>query len=161
MEAEIAILRIMFHHNAVIPEVKQRMGRKSFFYKHSFEILYKTMLKIYREKKPVDLITLIDELRNQGNSETVGGNAALEELFLKEPPTIEKDGFSLVNLEHYLRNIEEKYWLRKFIYLAKNGIAVAYEGGDLKSLRQPLIELLGVIEDIKKIGKFRFPKTKK
>jgi len=139
-EAERAILRIMFHNNGVIPKMKEFFSESGDeFYRESHRILYKTMLKLFNEGVPVDLITLMDKLDKLGEDlEQVGGVNYLENFFLKEPPTIQKDGYSVDNLNHYIKIVYEKFLLRRLIMVCRQVSGLAYEG-NIDSLKPYLL----------------------
>lgn len=151
IKAEMAILRIIFHNNEAIRRVKKKFSTSGQeFYKHRHQIIYKTMLKLFREKTPINLITLIDELRNQGNLEGVGATMYFDVLFLKEPPTIQNDGYSPDDLDYYIKITYEKFLLRSLIVKAECVVeeAYCYEDFKSKSLKDSLKKLNSVISKI-------------
>lgn len=141
IEAEMAILRIIFHDNKAIRKVRKKLSKSGQeFYKRDYQIIYKTMLKLFGEEKPIDLITLIDELKNQWDLKCTEGASYLDMLnmlFLKKPPTIENDGYSADNLNHYISIMYKKYLLRYLIVEAQKIVESAYEE-DIKSLKHCL-----------------------
>lgn len=150
IQAEVAILRIIFHNNKAIQKVKKKFSTEEEFYKRSHHIIYKTMLKLFSEGKPIDLIILVEELRNRGKLEDVGGISYLNALFLKEPPTIQNDGYSPDNLNYYIEIMYEKYLLRSLIVRAQHVVeeAYCYEDFKSKSLERSLQELIPTISKI-------------
>jgi len=142
IEAEIAILRIMFHNNESIKVVKQKLSKSGQeFYRYKHQVIYKTMLKFFNEERPIDLITLLDEFRNEASLETIGGISYLKTLFLEKPPTIQNDGYSPDNLDQYIKIVKEKYLIRRLIVLIEQVLDTAYRG-NLKSLKGPIRKLI-------------------
>lgn len=145
IRAEAAVLRILFHNNSLIEEAKKMLPAEE-FYKNNHSIIYKTMLRLFEEKIPVDLITLADRLEQEDNLEFTGGPDYLKKLFLERSPKMETDGYSPANLGSYIEIIHEKSLLRYLIVHAEDVSRAAFVAGRLgdKSLRRSLEKLLSV-----------------
>lgn len=89
------------------------------FYRESHRIIYETMLFLNEAGSPVDLITLSDQLRQQGDLEKVGGVAAVAMLAEMVP--------TAANVEYYARIVEEKSLLRTLINLSTRIAGMGYE----------------------------------
>ena len=50
------------------------------FYRERHGAIYEAMLALYNESEPVDMLTVIDRLRQSGKLEQIGGAAAVDEL---------------------------------------------------------------------------------
>ena len=50
------------------------------FYKEAHKIIYESMLRLNSNNEPIDLITLIEELRKEGHLDNVGGISYLTRL---------------------------------------------------------------------------------
>ena len=50
------------------------------FYRERHGLIYQAMLDLYNESEPVDVLTVTDRLRQEGNLDTAGGPAAVDEL---------------------------------------------------------------------------------
>lgn len=89
------------------------------FYRESHRIIYETILLLNEAGSPVDLITLSDQLRQQGDLEKVGGVAAIAMLAEMVP--------TAANVEYYARIVEEKSLLRTLIHLSTRIAGMGYE----------------------------------
>jgi len=89
------------------------------FYRESHRTIYETMLLLNEAGSPVDLITLSDQLRQQGDLEKVGGVAAIATLAEIVP--------TAANVEYYARIVEEKSLLRTLINLSTRIAGMGYE----------------------------------
>jgi len=147
--AEVAVLRILFHNNSLIEEAKEMLPAEE-FYKHNHNIIYKTILRLFDENIPVDLITLADRLEQEDNLEFSGGPDYLKKLFLERSPEMETDGYSPANLGSHIEIIHEKFLLRRLIGCARDVSAVAFMAKGLgdKSLRRNLEQLLSAAKTV-------------
>jgi len=102
--------------------------------------IFLTFSKLFKQNQPVDLITLTVQLNKRRELDRCGGADYLEQIFLEEPPSIKKDGFSPDNLNAYINIMQEMASLRQLI----SGIAIIADiafDGDIKKLEHPLKEL--------------------
>ena len=72
IEAEQSLLSAMFIDNKVVPRIAEQV-KPDDFYRTAHRVIYKAMLDIHARQEPVDLITVIEELKNQNKLEDVGG----------------------------------------------------------------------------------------
>lgn len=89
------------------------------FYRESHRTIYEAMLLLNEAGSPVDLITLSDQLRQQGDLEKVGGVAAIATLAEMVP--------TAASVEYYARIVEEKSLLRTLINLSTRIAGMGYE----------------------------------
>jgi replicative DNA helicase len=89
------------------------------FYKEEHKEIFTVIEKLNTEGKPVDIITVTDELRNEGKLEFVGGAYYVSQL--QERVT------SSANIEYHARVIVEKYILRELIRFSNNIMQDAFE----------------------------------
>jgi len=80
--------------------------------------LFETMIRMNGIGKPVDLITVMEELRNRGELDGVGGAVALERLVDGTP--------SVAHAEYYATILHEKHLLRRIITAAENAQEKCY-----------------------------------
>ena len=104
LEAERSVLGAMLLEKEAIPKVIQIIDRPEIFYSDIHRIIYQSILKLFDSSKPVDLITLREEFRKQGNLEKVGGSSYLVDLI--------NSVITTTNVGHYANIIREKYVLR-------------------------------------------------
>ena len=90
------------------------------FYDPANREVYSAMQTISSASRPIDLVTLDEELTRRGKLETVGGAAYLVELSRCVP--------SAVNAQAYIRIVDEKSTLRKLICASEAIIKACYAG---------------------------------
>lgn len=90
------------------------------FYDPANREVYSAMQTISSASRPIDLVTLDEELTRRGKLETVGGAAYLVELSRCVP--------SAVNAQAYIRIVDEKSTLRKLIRASEAIIKACYAG---------------------------------
>jgi replicative DNA helicase len=142
IEAEVAVLRIMFLDNRNIQKVKDIFSTDGDeFYKEANRQIFLTALKLFKQGQPVDLITLTIQLRKESELDRCGGTVYLEQIFLKEPPSIKKDGFSPDNLDTYINILREMALLRQLISRIATIADIAFQG-NIKKLERFLKGLI-------------------
>ncbi len=72
IEAEQAVLSAILIDNSVMNKVAEILKSPD-FYRIVHQIIYKTMLDMHAKHQPIDLITLIEELKNRNKLDDVGG----------------------------------------------------------------------------------------
>lgn len=82
IEVEEAVIGAAINEGAAIDEVADFLT-PDMFYKDANRITWEAILKLYRANKIPDVMTLMDELRNNGNLETVGGIMRIMDLTMK------------------------------------------------------------------------------
>lgn len=79
IDAEMSLLGAILIDDQVLSDVSDKI--KPFdFYDRRHSIIFDAMLLLYEKHRPVDLLTLSDELKAKGNLETIGGSAYLTEI---------------------------------------------------------------------------------
>lgn len=92
---------------------------KSAFYDLRHQHLYELMTTMYDAKQPIDLITLHQRLKDQGQLEAVGGLPYIVELQDSVP--------SAANIEYYLDIVREKHLLRRMVRTCTEVITDVYD----------------------------------
>jgi len=118
IEAEMAVLGSILLDEEAISDIVDLVGENS-FYKDSHRKIFAAILCLYNENKPVDLITLTEQLRKDANLELVGGASYITELVNVVPTS----GAVL----HHARIVREKAVLRNLISTATNIVSEGYE----------------------------------
>jgi replicative DNA helicase len=93
----------------------------SFFYDASHQKIYEGMVRLYGDRKNVDIITLADRLKSDGVLEAIGGSAYLAELADCVP--------TAANVLHHAEIVKEKGLKRKLIKNATEIVAKSYDEG--------------------------------
>ena len=89
------------------------------FYKEAHRVIYECMLKLYNNQSEIDLITLADELRDQGYLDDIGGIAYITSLSTIVPTTS--------NIKYYINIVKEKSIPRQLISAANDIINLGYD----------------------------------
>ncbi|MGC8743387.1 MAG: replicative DNA helicase [Verrucomicrobiia bacterium] len=97
------------------------------FYDPRHQVIYKTLLEMYDKREPIDIVTLVQKLRDNKNLDAAGGMVYISSLADATP--------SVANLEYYLAIVKEKYLLRKMIRTCAEVISNIYSySGDVEEL---------------------------
>jgi replicative DNA helicase len=89
------------------------------FYRPTHGLIFEAMSRLDSRNEPVDLITLQEELRGQGQLEECGGTEYLMALLSQVP--------SASRVEHYASIVKEKAIRREILTMAAQSNAIAYE----------------------------------
>jgi replicative DNA helicase len=89
------------------------------FYKEGHQMVYTAMVSLFNTGNPVDIITVVDQLRKDGNLEKAGGAFAVSELSNRVS--------SGANASYYAKVVIEKFLQRELIRLAGEIQRDAYE----------------------------------
>jgi replicative DNA helicase len=116
--AERAVLGVMLLDEEAIGAVIESLD-SSFFYDASHQKVFDGIVKLYADRKNVDIITLADRLKSDGVLESVGGSAFLAELVDSIPTS--------ANVLHHVEIVKEKGIKRKLIRNATEIVARSYE----------------------------------
>lgn len=76
-EAEEAVLGGILIDNRTFSLVLEQLGGPEDFYVEAHQKIYRGMVHISEQSQPIDMITLAEELRGQGDLEAIGGHAFL------------------------------------------------------------------------------------
>lgn len=118
-DAEVSVLGAIFIDPEAAGKAIEHL-RPEDFYVEAHQQIYRTVLKLFEEGKPIDVVMVGEALRNQGIIEAVGGLAYLMEIAAMVPTS--------AHIEHYARMVREKSTLRGIISAASRTIADAYQG---------------------------------
>lgn len=89
------------------------------FYSPKNQIVFKTMISLNLESKPIDLMMVTNRLKETSKLEEIGGIMAITELSAKAPYA--------ANIEQYARIIADKYAKREAIRIATELLNEAYD----------------------------------
>jgi len=89
------------------------------FYKTEHQIIYASIFKLFQDSNPVDIITVVNELRKMGELETAGGAKYITQLTQRVAST--------ANLETHARILNQKYIQRTLISSSSELIRDAYD----------------------------------
>ncbi|MGZ8919430.1 MAG: replicative DNA helicase, partial [Limisphaerales bacterium] len=89
------------------------------FYDLRHQVIFDTLVEMYDSKKPIDLITVQENLKLKNQLEAIGGIPYLSAL----PDAVP----SAANLEYYIEIVREKHVLRKMIQTCTGVVSRVYE----------------------------------
>ena len=118
-EAEESILGAILVNPVVLNRIVEYIKPESFYFK-AHKVIYETMLNLYNKGNvQIDILTVSDELRNQGTLEAIGGRDYINDLALNTITT--------ANIEYYAKMIQEKAIKRQLIAAGSDIVEMAYE----------------------------------
>jgi replicative DNA helicase len=117
VDVEMAVLGAMLLEKDAIAKVLAVLDDTA-FYKPAHQSIYQAVIALFERSEPVDLITLIDELRRRGELEKIGGEYYLTELTSKVT--------SAANVEYHAHIVLEKALMRQLIAASSEVIGRAY-----------------------------------
>ena len=121
MEAERSILGAILLDNSLYDQAAENLAPDDFSL-DAHRRVYSRMRDLQETGRPVDMITLVEELDRRKEVEAIGGVAYLSSLIDGVPDR--------PSIEHYVRIVRNKALLRGLINLAQNAIAEAIEHSD-------------------------------
>ena len=79
VDAEMSLIGAVLIDEEVLADITEILHSRD-FYDRRHETIYEAMLRLFEHHKPVDLLTLTDELKKKKKLEEIGGSAYLTEL---------------------------------------------------------------------------------
>ncbi len=79
LDAEMSLLGAVLIDEEVLADVSDKLKADDFYDKRHMTV-YAAMMRLFEKHRPVDLLTLSDELKRKDDLETVGGSSYLTEL---------------------------------------------------------------------------------
>lgn len=118
IEAEMSVLgSLMLDKNAIVKIAD--LVRPDDFYKDANRFVYETMLALYEDREPIDVLSLSNKLEEKKQIEKIGGASYLTELVNAVP--------TASNVIHYAKVVQKKSLLRKLINAASDIVEMGYE----------------------------------
>ena len=126
IDAEMSVLGAALIDEEVLADISEHVKAKDFYDKrHS--IVFKAMMRLYERHKPVDLLTLTDELKKKDELDTIGGMAYLTELTNYVP--------TAAHAETYAEMVASKAMRRRLIKASADISELGYnEDTDIQEL---------------------------
>ena len=118
LEAEKCVLGAILIDNEAFNHAAELIDSRDFF-RDAHRRIFDRMVALSETNRPIDFVTLKDELGRSGELDEVGGPAYVAGLADGVPRS--------TNVEHYARIVKEKATLRNLIFSANRIIAQAYE----------------------------------
>ncbi len=120
VDLEEAVLGALLLEQGPLAEIVDIL-KPDVFYTEAHKKIYETIIHLFSEQQPVDLLTVTNELKNRGELEMVGGAYYIAQLTRRVG--------SSANIEFHARIIIQKYIQRRLIEIASEITKEAYEDG--------------------------------
>ncbi len=118
VELEEAVIGAMMIDKKGVDDVIDILHSEA-FYKSEHQEIYATIYQLFKEAKPIDLLTVSNLLRKNGKLDDIGGDFYLIQLTQKVA--------SSAHIEYHARIVLQKYIQRKLISISSDIIENAYD----------------------------------
>ncbi|KUJ90892.1 MAG: replicative DNA helicase [Thermoanaerobacter thermocopriae] len=125
IEAEQSVLGSMLLSRDAIIDVSEIIKADD-FYKESHKKLFDVMMEMFEKDIPVDLVTVVDELRKRNMLEAIGG--------IDYIASLSSNVITTANVSYYAKLIKEKATLRRLIEASSEIMELSYEGDDVETV---------------------------
>src|SRR3990167_6739155 len=125
-EAEKSVLGAILIDSSAINLVAEFL-RSEHFYEQAHRLIFSAMLTLFEKQKPIDVVTIQDELKSQDALKKIGGKAYLSDLIDTVPTS--------AYVEHYGQIVKNHYVKRKLIEISSRIVERSFDQkGDVKKL---------------------------
>lgn len=128
VDAEMSLLGAVLIDEETLADISEHVTAKDFYDKRH-AMIYDAMMRLYEKHRPVDLLTLTDELKKKKELDTVGGSAYITELTNYVP--------TAAHAETYAEMVAQKAVRRRLI---KASGEISEMGFDEDTTTQELLE---------------------
>jgi replicative DNA helicase len=128
LDAEMSLLGAVLIDEETLADVSEHVSPKDFYDKRH-KTIYDGMMRLYERHRPVDLLTLSDELRKKDEFDAIGGSAYLTELTNYVP--------TAAHAEAYAEMVAQKAVRRRLI---KASAEISELGFNEETTTQELLE---------------------
>ncbi|MDR1438955.1 MAG: replicative DNA helicase [Clostridiales bacterium] len=145
IEAEMSVLGSLLLDQEKVSTVIEIVGADD-FYRDDHREIYLAILSLFDKSKPIDILTVGDQLKSRGVLARTGGMAYLGELasFVPSPE----------NAKHYAGIVAEKSVLRKIIRVCSKAVEDCYTAGEEAAdiVEAAETAIFGIMEDRNRSG---------
>lgn len=120
LEAEQSVLGSMLLEKDAVDKATEILEVED-FYRDAHKQIFTAMLSLSEDAEAIDVITVVEQLKQKGNLDKVGGISYISELANSVP--------NAANVEYYCKIVEEKSLLRKLLGVSTDISRHVYEGG--------------------------------
>ncbi len=124
-EAETAILGAILIDKDAIAELTQKV-KTDYFYDPIHQDIFSAMVDLYEARKPIDVLSLSNELKKKNLLQRVGGGTFLTSLATSVPTS--------AHVEHYAEIVKDAYIRRRLITIGKDLTEMAFVEGEEASI---------------------------
>lgn len=107
LEAEQSVLGSILRDNTVVSDVVQIIEQDDHFYTDAHRKIFRAIKQLFEHHKPIDLVTLGDQLHQNQHVEDIGGYGYLAQIFDATP--------AAANAVYYARIVRDKSILRSLL----------------------------------------------
>ena len=118
IELEEAVLGALMLDNEALSDTIDIL-KPEYFYKMEHQKIFDAIIVLFNESKPVDILTIIEQLKKAGELENIGGAYYITELT--------NNVASSANTEYHARIIVEKFIQRSLIQISSNIIKDSFD----------------------------------
>ncbi len=118
VDLEEAVLGAMMLEKEALNDVIDILKPES-FYKEAHQKIFEAISFLFNNSEPVDILTVTQQLKNEGNLDFVGGPYYISQLTNRVA--------SAANVEFHARIVSQKYILRELIRISSETIRDAYD----------------------------------
>ena len=102
VDAEMSLLGAVLIDEEVLADITEHVKAKDFYDKRH-AIIYDAVMRLYEKNKPVDLLTLTDELKRKKELDEIGGSAYLTELTNYVPTAAHAESYAEIVAQKAVR----------------------------------------------------------
>lgn len=121
LESEQCVIGSIIVEEETLVPVAEILDRED-FYMDAHKVIYDSMIELGNERKPIDMITLTNRLKEKGYLDQVGGVTYLTSITNMIPTTS--------NVKVYAEIVKKNSTLRKLIKASNDIISMGYEASD-------------------------------
>ena len=118
LQVEEAVLGALMLERDAYSEVSDILKPESFYDAHH-QMIYAAIVALASKQRPIDMLTVTEQLRNDGNLEAVGGPVRISELTGRVS--------SAANVEFHARIVAQKYLARELIHFSSHIQSQAFD----------------------------------
>ncbi|MES2631095.1 MAG: replicative DNA helicase [Patescibacteria group bacterium] len=102
LDAEKSLLGSVLIDEETLADITEHVTMKDFYDKRH-AVIYDAMMRLYEKRKPVDLLTLTDELKRKSELDDIGGSAFLTELTNYVPTSAHAESYAEIVAQKAVR----------------------------------------------------------
>ena len=121
IEAEQSVIGAMLIDKNAVSIVTEKLTPED-FYRQAHQLIFSAMLTLYSKNEPIDMITVVDELKKMDKLDDVGGISYVT-LLANAVPTA-------ANAKYHAQIVEDKSQLRQLVEGATAIASMGYEGSE-------------------------------
>ena len=118
LEAERSVLGAVLIDPSAITLVAEFL-KPEHFYDPNHQLIFTAMLSLFEKQQPIDIVTLINQLKTDGNLKKIGGKGYLSDLINTVPTSANIEKYGLIVKDHYTK--------RKLIEISSRMVERAFD----------------------------------